>query len=152
MYVNSDGTSSSVDPDDIKYMSDYLEKSLVDAFGKKWTLTHQAGPDVLDVRAALTRVRPTNRAADAATWIIPGSFLVTGGYQAATGKSLALGDAGIEVAINDSMTGKRLLGFVGLHIGESFEVEQATKWGIAEKALKKWSDYLADKLAKLQKS
>ena len=59
----TDGEYRAVDPDDLKRMTDYLEDMLVEAFGKKLEITQQAGPDVLDLKAALTRVRPTSRAA-----------------------------------------------------------------------------------------
>jgi hypothetical protein len=71
---------------------------------------------------------------------------VTAGYQAITNSSLALGEAGIELELTDSLTGVRRYGFVALHLGSSLELEQLARWGIAEKALKGWAELLEERL------
>jgi hypothetical protein len=144
------GEYRAVNPDDLRQISDYFESQLVKYFSQDFQVTDQPGPDVLDVRAALTRLRPTSRAADAAGWAIPGSFVLTMGYQAATNKSLAMGEAGMEVELRDSLTHQRVYGYVGLHLGSSLEPQQATRWGIAQHALEEWAKKLVQELLKLQ--
>ncbi len=148
--VESRGGLRAVDPDELKRLTDYFEAKLSDSFKRRYELTAQPGPDVLDVRAAITRLRPTSRTMDAASWIVPGSFLVTEGYKVATNSNLALGEAGVEVEFVDSRTRQRQYGFIGIHLGSGIEAQQVTRWGIAEKALEKWAGYLGDKLQSLQ--
>ena len=133
-------------PDDLKMLIGQFEYELVEAFGRVFEVTTKPGPDVLDVRAAVTRLRPTSLAGNTAVWIVPGSMAVTAGYQAITNSSLALGEAGIELELTDSLTGVRRYGFVALHLGSSLELEQLARWGIAEKALKGWAELLEERL------
>jgi len=141
-----------VNPDELKRLTDAFETELKEAFAENYAITTEPGPGVLDVRAAITRLRPTNRAANVASWVLPGSLAITTGFQAATNSNLALGEAGTEVAFVDSETGGRLYGFVGLHLGSGIELQQVTRWGIAENALKKWASYLAERLLTLRSS
>jgi hypothetical protein len=135
---------------ELRQASSLLESRLMSAFGGHYRLTTQPGPDVLEVRAAITRLRPTDQAVNAAVWVAPYSFLFTSGYTMATNSNLALGEAGIEVEFADSMVGTRQYGFVGLHMGSSLELEQTSRWGIPEKALGQWAESLSDRLQELQ--
>jgi len=145
-YVQPSAGYRAVDPDDLKRLVSEFQADLVDALGRMFEVTLEPGPDVLDVRAAVTRLRPTSMAGNAAAWIVPGSMAVTAGYQALTNSSLALGEAGVELELADSVTGVRRYGFVALHLGSSLELEQLARWGIAEKALKDWADLLEERL------
>jgi hypothetical protein len=150
--VEPRGGLRAVDPDELKRLTDHFEAKLVESFRRRCEVTSQAGPNVLDVKAVITRLRPTSRAADAAGFVIPGSFIFEAGYKAATNSNLALGEAGVEVEFADSRTGQRQYGFVGVHLGSSIEVQQVTRWGIAEKSLEKWAAFLVTRLQALQGS
>jgi hypothetical protein len=145
-YVHPSGGYRPVYPDDLKMLVGQFEYELVEAFGRVFEVTTKPGPDVLDLRAAVTRLCPTDLAANAAVWIVPGSVAVTAGYQMFMNSNLALGEAGIEVELVDSLTGVRRYGFVALHLGSSIELEQIARWGIAEKALKGWAELLEERL------
>lgn len=145
-YVQPLGGYRPVDPDELKWLADYFEAQLMEALGRRFELTADPGPGVLDVRAAITRLRPTNRAANAAAWLTPGSLAVTAGYTAVTNSNLVLGEAGVEVELADSLTGVRRYAFVGMHLGSGLELEQVTRWGIAMKALREWADLVAARL------
>lgn len=142
-YVQPQGGYRPVDPDELKWLADYFEAQLMEAFGCRFELTAEPGPGVLDVRSAITRLRPTNRVANAAAWLTPGSLAVTAGYTAVTNSNLVLGEAGVEVELADSLTGVRRYAFVGMHLGSGIELEQVTRWGIATKALREWADLVA---------
>jgi len=49
------------------------EAEMIEAFKAKYEVTDQSGPDVLNVRAAITRLKPTSQAANAAGWVVPGT-------------------------------------------------------------------------------
>ncbi|MBE3071061.1 MAG: DUF3313 domain-containing protein [Planctomycetes bacterium] len=148
-YVQPRGGYRPVDPDELKWLADYFEAQLMQALGCRFELTADAGPGVLDVRAAITRLRPTNRAANAAAWLTPGSLAVTAGYTAVTNSNLVLGEAGVEVELADSLTRVRRYAFVGMHLGSGLELEQVTRWGIAMKALRDWADLVAARVEAL---
>jgi len=150
--VEPHGGLRAVDPDELKRLTDHFEAKLADAFKHRYPLTSEAGANVLDVRAVITRLRPTSRTTNTASWVIPGSFVIEAGYKAATNSNLALGEAGVEVEFRDSVTRQRQYGFVGLHLGSSIEVQQMTRWGIAEKSLDKWAGFLANRLETLARS
>jgi hypothetical protein len=148
--VEATGGMRAVDPDELKRLTDYFEARLSESFGRPYRITSEPGPDVLDVRAAITRLRPTSRTAEAATFVLPGSFLIEAGYKAATNSNLALGEAGIEAEMKDSRTGQRQYGFVGIHLGSTTDLRVVSRWGIAEKSLEKWAGFLARRLEDLQ--
>jgi hypothetical protein len=139
-----------VNPDEIKRLTDYFEARLVESLGRRFEMTIDPGADVLDVKAAVTRLRPTDWAANAVSWVAPGGFAVATGYTALTNSNLVLGEAAVEVELVDSVTGLRQYGLVALHLGSSLELEQLTRWGIAERALKRWAEFLADRIAEME--
>ncbi len=141
-----------VSDSEVQWFQNYLQLRLSRTLGKQLTLTDQAGPDVMDVRAAITRLKPTIRTVNAASWFIPWSFLYTSSYTAATNSTVAMGEAGMEIEFRDSVTQARLYAMVGMRFGSSLDIEQITRWGIAVKEFDTWVEFLADRIWALRRT
>lgn len=93
---NAEG--SSIDPDTIKEISDYMENQLVAALSKNYQVVNAPGPGVLRIRVAITDIKLSKPA-----WNIhPGSKLAGAG----------LGGASMEAEAIDTQTGKRVAAIV----------------------------------------
>ncbi len=135
-----------VQPQEVQSMTEWFRSRLSETLGRQLRLTGSPGPDVLDVRAAITRLRPSIRTVNAASWFVPFSFLYTSGYTAARNTTVYQGEAGTEVEFRDSRTQARLYAFVGMRFGSVLDVEQITRWETSRKELDEWVQYLADRL------
>jgi hypothetical protein len=144
--------SARISPRDAAELSGFFERKLAEEFGKDYRVVSQGGPGVLEVRAAITNLRPTNvgenAAAQAGGLLLP---MVWGigieGYKHVTGDQLGMGEAQVEAEFRSSTSGRRLYGYVARKVGSSLDVKgQMSAWGVVETALSKWAGVLHNEL------
>jgi hypothetical protein len=139
------GAQVRVGPKDAAALTSFFEQKLLDAFGKDYRVVSNPGPDVLDVRVALTNLRPTdvvkNAAARAAGVLLPMAYdLGLEGYKHLTGDQLGMGEAQVEAEFRDSVSQRRLYGLVARNVGSSLDIPgQTSAWGVVETAMSKWA-------------
>jgi hypothetical protein len=144
--------SRGIGPKDVDDLTSFFEGKLIEAFGKDYAIVHDAGPDVLDLRVALTNLRPTNvlenAAAQSAGFLLPVAYnLGLEGYKHLTGDQLGMGEAQVEAEFRDSQTQARLYGYVARKIGSSLDIAgQTTTWGVVETAMSMWARVLVRQL------
>lgn len=129
----------------------WFEKQLTTTLGRQLRLTEQAGDDVLIVRAAITRLKPSIRTVNAASYFVPWSFVYTGSYTAARNTTVYQGEAGVEIELLDSRTRRRVYALVGMRFGTVLDIEQITRWGVPMKQFDGWVNYLADRIWALRR-
>lgn len=152
---NASGTYEG-DPNDEITLATYLDKELVESFKGEFKLVSEPGPDVVDIRAAITNLHPThvlkNAAAQTGELVIPVAwFLGVEGYKAISGDQLGMGEAQVEAEFRDSMTQERVYGYVSRRVGSFLDVRgQTTSLGVIETALTKWAHILSRQLLHLK--
>jgi hypothetical protein len=144
--VSDAGDYRVVQPQEVQSMTEWFRSRLSEALGRQLRLTNSSGPDVLEVHAAITRLRPSVPAVNAASWFVPFCFLYTSSYTAVRNTTVYQGEAGVEIELRDSRTQARLYEFVGMRFGSILDVEQITRWGTSQKELNDWAQSLADRL------
>jgi hypothetical protein len=150
--------SHEVGPKDTADLTAFFQRKLAEAFGKDYAIVQQAGPGVLDIRVALTNLRPTdvleNAGAQTAGILLPVAYnLGLEGYKHLTGDQLGMGEAQVEAEFLDSQTRQRLYGYVSRKIGSSLDIPgQASTWGVVETAMSRWSHILYRELKHRQES
>ncbi len=144
--------SDRISPGDSSALASYFQQRLAEEFGKDYRLATQPGPGVLEVRAAITNLRPTNVAQNAAVqtgqFFLPVAWdLGIEGYKHLTGDRLGMGEAQVEAEFRDSLTGRRQYGYVARKIGSSLDLPgQLSAWGVVATALSKWARVLHGEL------
>jgi hypothetical protein len=135
-----------VTPAEVQAMRQWFQDRLTRTLGRQLTVTDSYGPDVLIVRAAVTRLKPSIRTANAASYFVPFAFLYTSSYAAARNTTVYQGEAGVEIELLDSQTRRRAYAMVGMRFGTILDVEQVTRWGVPMKQLDGWIELLATRL------
>ena len=144
--VSDAGDYRTVQPQEVQSTTEWFRSRLSEALGRQLRLTNYSGPDVLEVHAAITRLRPSVPAVNAASWFVPFCFLYTASYTAVKNTTVYQGEAGIEIQLQDSRTHAIVYQFVGMRFGSVLDVEQVTRWGTSRKELDEWVQYLADRI------
>lgn len=129
--IQDDPKSEKVTPEDVERLKGIFSKAVREALGDTYPAATEAAPDVLLVKAALTRLKPGNPAANAASVIVLKCSLFTG-------------EAALEAEFRDSLTGERLLAARDDRQGRhALNVKDVwSKWGDVEGAMKFWAKRL----------
>ncbi len=169
---SKDGKVPTVDPADLKQLTDYFYQTLRDAFKPQMPIVTQAGAGVVVLRIALTDLVPTSVPGSVAGTLIPYAFIAEASSGKVTGRPAGstpyLGETGMEMQFRDGATGAVLAECRDTEIGRKYAAElnagaaQAAQiwangymssfqsWGYAKAAFNKWSMLLAKRMAELQ--
>ncbi|WP_313952666.1 DUF3313 domain-containing protein [Accumulibacter sp.] len=161
-----------IDPSDLKTLTDYFHDSLVKALKPQMQVVDQAGPGVLVMRIALTDLVPTKVSDSLAGTLIPYGFVVEAGSGAATGRPAGstpyMGETGMEMQFRDGGSGVILGECRDTEIGRKYaaDVDGSTvgaaqtwasgylnsfqAWSYAKNAFDKWSLLVAKRLGELR--
>ncbi|WP_213954537.1 MULTISPECIES: DUF3313 domain-containing protein [unclassified Variovorax] len=163
---------STVDPSDLKTLTDYFYRSLQTALQANMQVVEQAGPGVVVIRVALTDLVPTGVAESVTGTLVPYAFIAEAGSGVATGRPAGstpyLGQTGMEMQFRDGAAGKVLAECRDTEIGRKYaaDVDNGTagaaqtwangymssfqSWAYARNAFDKWSLLVARRLAELR--
>jgi len=163
---------TTLDPSDLKALTDYFNASLVAALKPNWQIADKAGPGVLVIRIALTDLVPTTVTDSLAGTLVPYAFIAEAGSGAATGRPAGstpyLGETGMEMQFRDGGSGAILGECRDTEIGRKYAADVSggtvnaaqtwasgylnsfTAWSYAKNAFDKWSALTAQRLAALR--
>ena len=169
---SKDGKVPTVDPADLKQLTDYFYQTLQDSLKPQIPVVAQAGAGVVVLRIALTDLVPTSVPGSVAGTLIPYAFIAEASSGKATGRPAGstpyLGETGMEMQFRDGATGAVLAECRDTEIGRKYAAElnvgaaQAAQtwangymssfqsWGYAKAAFNKWSMLVAKRVAELQ--
>jgi len=167
-----EGVSNTVDPADLKSLTDYFHAALVKALRPEIQVVTTPGPGVLVVRIALTNLVPTSVAESVAGTLIPYGFVAEAGSGVATGRPAGstpyMGVAGMEMQFRDGATAKVIGECRDTQIGRKYALSDSANatqvaetwvngylssfdsWSYARAAFDKWSALLAQRIAALR--
>lgn len=169
---SKDGKVATVDPTDLKQLTDYFYQTLRDSLKPQIPVVTQAGAGVVVLRIALTDLAPTSVPGSVAGTLIPYAFIAEASSGKVTGRPAGstpyLGETGMEMQFRDGATGAVLAECRDTEIGRKYAAElnegatQAAQtwangymssfqsWGYAKAAFNKWSMLVAKRVADLQ--
>jgi len=169
---SKDGKVPTVDPADLKQLTDYFYQTLQDSFKPQIPVVAQAGAGVVVLRIALTDLVPTSVPGSVAGTLIPYAFIAEASSGKVTGRPAGstpyLGETGMEMQFRDGATGAVLAECRDTEIGRKYAAEldagaaQAAQtwangymssfqsWGYAKAAFNKWSTLVTKRVADLQ--
>jgi len=164
--------AQTIDPSDLKTLTDYFHNSLVQALKPQMQVVDKAGPGVLVMRIALTDLVPTVVTDSLAGTLIPYAFVAEAGSGVATGRPAGstpyMGETGMEMQFRDGATGAVLGECRDTEIGRKYAADvnagaagaaqtwvggylnSFQAWSYARNAFDKWSMLLARRFAELR--
>ena len=165
-------TGQTIDPSDLKTLTDYFHDSLNKALKPQMQVVDKAGPGVLVLRIALTDLVPTTVSDSLMGTLVPYAFIVEAGSGVATGRPAGstpyMGETGMEMQFRDGASGAILAECRDSEIGRKYAADANSSaagaaqtwasgylnsfqaWSYAKNAFDKWSMLVAQRLAKLR--
>ncbi len=166
------GANQTIDPNDLKTLTDYFHTALVQALKPQLPVVDKAGPGVLVIRVALTELVPTTVTDSLAGTLVPYAFVAEAGSGVATGRPAGstpyLGETGMEMQFRDGATGTIVAECRDTEIGRKYAADvnagaagaaqtwvggylnSFQAWSYARNAFDKWAALLAQRLTELR--
>ena len=163
-----------IDPSDLKTLTDYFHASLDKALKPQLQVVDQAGPGVVVLRIALTHLVPTAVSDSVAGTLIPYAFIAEAGSGVASGRPAGstpyMGETGMEMQFRDGASGAVLAECRDTEIGRKYAADgkegaggaaqtwaggylnSFQAWSYAKNAFDKWSLLVAQRIALLRGS
>jgi hypothetical protein len=163
-----DGENVTVDPSDLKKLTDYFNDSLVKALKPQMAVVTAPEPGTIVIAVALTSLKPTNVTRSVTGTLIPFGFVAEAGSGVATGGPVGstpyLGETGMEMQFLDATSGAVLAECRDTTVGRKYAAEMDSKavdtwangymnsfqaWSYAKNAFDKWSMLVAQRFKEL---
>ncbi len=166
------GAPQTIDPSDLKTLTDYFHTALVQALKPQLPVVDKAGPGVLVIRVALTELVPTTVTDSLAGTLVPYAFVAEAGSGVATGRPAGstpyLGETGMEMQFRDGANGTVVAECRDTEIGRKYAADvnagaagaaqtwvagylnSFQAWSYARNAFDKWAALLAQRLTELR--
>ena len=170
--AKGEGEPKTVDPSDLKTLTDYFHASLVKALKPQMQVVDKAGPGVVVIRIALTNLVPTTVSDSVAGTLIPYAFVAEAGSGVATGRPAGstpyMGETGMEMQFRDGGNGQIIAECRDTQIGRKYAsdvdagavgaaqtwasgyLNSFQAWSYAKNAFDKWSLLVARRFAELR--
>lgn len=165
-------SQKTVDPNDLKTLTDYFHASLVKALKPQMQVVDKAAPAVVVIRIALTDLVPTTVTDSLAGTLVPYAFIAEAGSGVATGRPAGstpyMGETGMEMQFRDGGNGQVIAECRDTQIGRKYAADvdgsavgaaqtwangymsSFQQWSYAKEAFDKWSMLVAQRFAVLR--
>ncbi len=153
MYASKENSQMmDVSSEDQRKLLNYADAAVREKLAKDYVFVQQPGPGVMRLRIAITEADSSYVVLDTVSTILPIGLAIAGIQTLATGSCSFVGSAGIEVEMQDSLTGKRLAAAVDRRVGGKVtgEFDKFNKWHTVENAVDYWAERMQERLAELR--
>ncbi len=169
---DKEGEQKTIDPNDLKTLTDYFHSSLLKALKPQMQVVDKAGPGVVVIRIALTNLVPTTVSDSVAGTLVPYAFIAEAGSGVATGRPAGstpyMGETGMEMQFRDGGNGQVIAECRDTQIGRKYAADVDASavgaaqtwasgylnsfqaWSYAKNAFDKWSMLVAKRFAELR--
>lgn len=167
-----DGKEVTVDPSDLKMLTDYFHDSLVAALESHMQIVSEPSAGTLVMRIQLTSLVPTQVSRSVVGTLIPYGFVAEAGSGRATGRPAGstpyLGETGMEMQFVDGVSGAVLAECRDTEVGRKYAADLDSgaagvaktwatgylnsfqAWSYAKNAFDKWSLLVAERIEHLR--
>lgn len=131
-----------IDPNELKLITDYFFKSLRMALDPDYSIVEKSGPNVMNIRIAITGVQKKKPNNLKVINLLPVKLAWEAGnaaYRGVAGKQLDIYSASLELEILDSESGERLAAVVDTHESSKTTTEKGEDtWAPLQEVLDYW--------------
>lgn len=138
--------------EDKKRVVDYLHATIIEQLKSDYTFVNKQGAGTMRLRVAITEAQGSKVVTDTISSIIPVGMALGLVKKVATGTNLSVGKAAVEVELQDSQTGERLIAGVDKRAGRKYtgKFDKFDKYHTIEDAFDYWAKRLKKRLKELR--
>lgn len=147
VYASKESKINDLDREKLQALVDYFDASVRTSLATDYTFVDKPAADAIRLRIALTDAEGSKIVLDTMSNILPPALVIGALKTAFTGSSTGVGAAGVEVELQDSVTGERLAAMVDRRVGTKTFEGKFDKWDDVKEAIDYWSQRLKERLA-----
>lgn len=142
----------SMPKEDQQAVVNYVDAQIRQKLGKDYTFVTAPGADVMRMRVAMTEAKGSAVLLDTASSVTPLGLAISTVKRVATGTHSAVGRAGVEMELKDSVTGERLAAAVDERAGRKYtgKFDKFSRYHTVEDAFDYWATQLHKRLAQMR--
>ncbi|WDE96227.1 DUF3313 domain-containing protein [Lentisphaera profundi] len=149
VWAGKDSELKEIDKEDLKSLLTYMHAEMQIELVKSFQLTDQAGPDVLEIRFAMTDGDSSNVALDTISTVLPIGLALSFIKKWTLGTHLQVGEAHMEFEVLDSVSRKRLAAGIDARAGTKALKGKFDKWNDVKESFEFWTQKMRYKLVDL---
>jgi hypothetical protein len=144
--------NSKLEGEDKKRIVDYLHATIQDQLKTDYTFVNEPSAETMRLRVAITEAQGSKVVMDTISSIIPIGMALGLVKKVAVGTNLSVGKARVELEIQDSQTGERLVAAVDERAGRKYtgKFDKFDKYHTVEDAFDYWAKKLKKRLTDLR--
>ncbi len=151
VYYSPKSEFTGIYPDELKAMTDYFRKALIDALEPEYPVVSKPGPGVLRLRIAITGIeRKKPGLSKNPLAYLPVTLVFKGAQkatQAAKGETVSVIRASLEAEVLDGVSDERLFAVVDSELSDKVTAEEGDKsWEHVTSVLDHWAERLRKRM------
>lgn len=152
VWNGKESTAKGISAADAQMLVNYFYSVIRGALEKEgFTLVSVPQPGTLRVKVAITKAQESNVGMNIVSTVVPSLLALSSLDKLATGKPAFVGEAQIEVKVNDAVTGELLAAAIDHRVGgKALDASMLTSWGDVEAIMRLWANHGSYNLCRLQ--
>ena len=139
VWAGKESELKEMDKEELKNLLSYIHAEMRKEIVNSFQLTEQAGPDVLEIRMAMTDGESSNVALDTVSTVLPIGLAISFIKKFTTGTHMQVGEAHMEFELIDSFSRKRLAAGVDARAGTKALKGKFDQWNDVKEAFEFWT-------------
>ena len=139
VWAGKESELKEIDKEELKNLLSYIHAEMRKEIVNSFQLTEQAGPDVLEIRMAMTDGESSNVALDTVSTVLPIGLAISFIKKFTTGTHMQVGEAHMEFELIDSFSRKRLAAGVDARAGTKALKGKFDQWNDVKEAFEFWT-------------
>lgn len=143
------GSFASMSKEDQQAVVNYVDARIRATLGQDYAFVTSPGAAAMRLRVAITEAKGSTVLLDTLSSITPPGIAINALKTVATGTGAAVGRAGVEMELQDSLTGERLAAGVDERAGRKYTLrfDKFSRYHAVESAFDHWAGRLRERLA-----
>lgn len=148
VYATKDSALAKLPREDLQRLVNYLDATLREHLKADYTFVEAPGPDVMQLRVAITEAKGAKVVLDTISTLMPIGLALSEVKNIATGSHSAVGAVGAECEALDSLGKRRLFAAVDKRVGRKVtgKLDKFEEWRTANDAFDYWAERLQIRL------
>ena len=139
VWAGKESELKEMDKEELKNLLSYIHAEMRKELVNSFQLTEQAGPDVLEIRMAMTDGESSNVALDTVSTVLPIGLAISFVKKFATGTHMQVGQAHMEFEIIDSFSRERIVAGIDARAGTKALEGKFDEWNDVKEAFEFWT-------------
>lgn len=139
VWAGKESEFNEMDKEELKNLLSYIHAETRKELVKSFQLTEQSGPDVLEIRIAITDGESSNVALDTISTVLPIGLAISFVKKFTTGTHMQVGNAHMEFEIVDSFSRERIVAGIDARAGTKALKGKFDEWNDVKEAFEFWS-------------